>query len=222
MTAMKQVRGIWLPEHETDIVRFLEKGLTFAGLGTYQLRKLLAAFPYVKDFKHAVDVGAHVGTWSCVLARCFTRITAFEPIDALADCFERNLDHYDLHCEVKLHRVALSNKNGKLRMDQGSKATMLSHVDNKDGKLRVECRTLDSFELDPFQFLKIDVEGFEKMVLLGGEETIRKHKPLVIIEQKQGQAERYGLKQYSARGVLKGWGAAEKWELDGDVCMTWK
>ncbi len=220
---MKQVQGIWLPEYETDIVRFLKTGPTFAGAGTYQLRKLLSALPYVSDFGHAVDVGAHVGTWSRVLARCFTKLTAFEPIKDMADCWDENLQHalWCAGCAITLHRVVLSNRLGKVLMDYGD-STMLSRVNKKTGNTRVPCATLDSFELGHINFLKIDVEGFEKFVLLGGEETIRKSKPVIVFEQKPNQAERYGLKRYSARDLLKGWGAVQKWELDGDHCMCWK
>lgn len=223
---MKQVRGIWLPDYETDIIRFLENGPTFAGAGTYQLRKLLSALPYVSDFGHAVDVGAHIGTWSRVLARCFTKLTAFEPIDAMADCFELNVAVGNWHshgynCDVALHRVALSNEPGELRMDSGN-STMLSRINEESGNVTVDCRRLDGFQLGKIDFIKIDVEGFEQFVLIGGEQTIKDSKPVIIIEQKPDQAEHYSLQQFSARKLLKEWGAVQKWEMNGDVCMVWK
>ncbi|RWD13572.1 MAG: FkbM family methyltransferase, partial [Mesorhizobium sp.] len=45
-------------------------------------------------------------------------------------------------------------------------------------------RMLDSFGLAGIDFLKIDVEGFEKPILEGGEQTIRRERPVIIIEQK--------------------------------------
>ena len=42
-------------------------------------------------------------------------------------------------------------------------------------------RTLDSFGLDPF-FAKIDVQGSELRVLMGGQETIARNRPVLLIE----------------------------------------
>jgi FkbM family methyltransferase len=50
-------------------------------------------------------------------------------------------------------------------------------------KRNVYCNTLDSFILEyPVKFMKIDVQGFELMVLQGGEKFIAEHRPVMIIE----------------------------------------
>jgi FkbM family methyltransferase len=46
---------------------------------------------------------------------------------------------------------------------------------------KVEVRSLDSFRL-PANFIKIDVEGAERMVLEGARDTIHRHQPLICIE----------------------------------------
>lgn len=45
----------------------------------------------------------------------------------------------------------------------------------------VEIRKLDEFELNPF-FMKLDVQGSELDVLIGAENTIRRHAPILLIE----------------------------------------
>ena len=52
----------------------------------------------------------------------------------------------------------------------------------------VETRTLDSYEFDQLDFIKIDVEWFELRVLQGAENTIRKHKPIMYIEMSDTEA----------------------------------
>ena len=47
--------------------------------------------------------------------------------------------------------------------------------------VEVEIRKLDDYDLNP-SFIKIDVEGWEHDVVLGAEQTIRKSKPLLMIE----------------------------------------
>ena len=53
---------------------------------------------------------------------------------------------------------------------------------NKYYHIDVEVRTLDSFGFEDVGFIKIDVEGFEREVLMGGIQTILKSKPILYIE----------------------------------------
>jgi FkbM family methyltransferase len=48
-----------------------------------------------------------------------------------------------------------------------------------------QIRTLDSYALQP-TFIKIDVQGTEYNVLLGAEQTINLHKPILLIEDYEG------------------------------------
>ncbi|MDG2330903.1 MAG: FkbM family methyltransferase [Flavobacteriales bacterium] len=55
-----------------------------------------------------------------------------------------------------------------------------------ENKLRIESvkcviKKLDGFKLKPY-FIKIDVQGYELEVLKGGLETIKKYKPIILIE----------------------------------------
>ena len=50
------------------------------------------------------------------------------------------------------------------------------------GKCRVATRRLDDDDVGRLGFIKIDVEGSELNVLRGAEETIRAHKPVLLIE----------------------------------------
>jgi hypothetical protein len=46
----------------------------------------------------------------------------------------------------------------------------------------VDIQSLDSFQLKNVDFIKVDVEGFEADVLEGAEETIKRCKPLILVE----------------------------------------
>ena len=44
-------------------------------------------------------------------------------------------------------------------------------------------KTLDSFNLENVGFIKIDIEGHELKALLGGLETLKKNRPVIVFEE---------------------------------------
>ncbi len=171
-----------------------------------------------------VDVGAHIGMWTRWLARDFKWTIAFEPIQRHFDCLQKNL--ISDYGNVELHRVALGNFHGSVRMKIDRKSSGRSHA-APDGEGWRYCGptcpvdTLDQYEIPMVDLIKIDVEGWEKRVLEGAKETIMTWKPLVIIEQ-LGHEERYGEEPYAAMELLKSWGAVElRGHMKGDHYMGW-
>lgn len=219
---MQQVRGIWLPEAETHLIPFIERGPEFAGAGTYQLHKFQAAFPFIKNFRHAVDIGAHVGLWSRILARCFTHLTAFEPIEEHRTCFNENV-RPGQGCDIELHPFALSSKDEILRFELWPESSGGTHVkmDDEVAGTQAAARPLDSFALSPVDFLKIDCEGYEYFILEGAEQTVRRERPCIVVEQKPGKGSMYGLDDLDSVKLLQSWGAELRFEIAGDFCFAW-
>ena len=60
MAEMKQVAGIWLPEHEEHLVSYIETSPRIDGKGTYQLHKLQLALQFVKHRRLAVGCRWHM------------------------------------------------------------------------------------------------------------------------------------------------------------------
>lgn len=226
---MQTYKGLYFPDGEKRIIETIEgeKGPTFDGLPTYQFRKLAKALQYVRNYRAAVDIGAHVGLWSRPLARMFQRVTAFEPTSAFRECFPRNIHPNDF-AKVQLYPFALGKENGEIEIVVKETNTGLTHVMTEgeavlDGRRRevVKMVPLSAFEFDAMDFVKIDVEGYEKNVLLGGEDLIRYFKPCIVIEQKPGLSDRYGFGQFEAIELLQKWGATERFNWGGDYCMSW-
>jgi FkbM family methyltransferase len=219
---VQEVRGIWLPDAEKHLSPFLENGPEFAGAGTYQLHKFQAAVPYIKNFRHAVDIGAHVGLWSRIMARCFARLTAFEPIEEYRACFKKNV-RTGQGCEIELHPFALASKDETLRFALSPESTGGTHVTPEDNQVgrQVVARPFDSFALSQVDFLKIDCEGYEYFVLEGAEQTVRRERPCIVVEQKPGKGSLYGIDDQAAVKLLSSWGAELKFEIAGDFCFVW-
>jgi FkbM family methyltransferase len=136
-----------------------------------------AAIPEVKALRPGdvvVDVGAFIGdTTECFLGHgC--EVHAFEPNAYAFLCLRTN-------CPLAhLHPIALGSGQSYVWRRQGGNigGQPLILQEKGDGI----ARTLDSFEISRVAFLKIDVEGFELLVLKGAEKTIRESRPILHIE----------------------------------------
>lgn len=210
---MKLVRGIWFPDGDSHFEAQLEANPLIDGRGTYQLRKYRAARDLVQNRRHAVDVGGHVGLWSRVMALDFAKVTALEPLSAHRECFVLNAPG------VTLLPFAAGAHAGDVRVRMPPDNTGNAHIDDLGENVRMV--TLDSLDLDPVDLLKIDVEGFERAVVEGAEQTIRRNRPVVVVEQKPKHAERYGWRQLDAVAFLKDLGMAEVTVMNGDHILTW-
>ena len=220
---MQKVRGIWLPDGDTHFSEALEKSELYRACGSYQLRKLRKAMNVMRQlnqkFGTAVDVGAHVGLWTRVLADYFQRVIAYEPAPAALECLDLNTE--DLR-NVEVHMFAVASRSGTYRLaevEKNSGNTGIAYGSTPG--IQVQAVALDShLDLD-VDFMKIDVEGWEPEVLRGSELLIKRCRPVIVVEQKPGNNEKYGFDRNEAVRILKGWEATVYWRDAGDYCMGW-
>ena len=160
---------------------------------------------HITKWDVALDIGAHVGIWSMKLAERFKKVIAFEPVPKHIECWKQNMskfisEHNEWGNISILETVALGHENGTAPMKvpnttNTGMASLVHEVFNQRTgdrwvqpgwenfpEIVVETKTLDSYEFDQLDFIKIDVEWFELRVLQGAENTIRKHKPIIYIE----------------------------------------
>ncbi len=145
-----------------------------------------------------LDVGANIGVMTVYLARSKTaKIYAIEPIPTNLKALRRIVSYFKLK-NVEILDFALGHEKGEIEMVMPvlDKVKMqgLSHVVhesietfNVGDKFSVEVKTLD--EIEPLlsggkqiHAIKMDVENFEYFVLKGGEQLIKKHRPIIYTE----------------------------------------
>lgn len=218
---MKQIQGIWLPDDDDHFGNHLEKGHIYAGKGTYQFNKLKIAVELCGKERRgvAVDVGAHVGTWSRCLAKMFDTVVSFEPLTKNYECLLKNVED---HKNVVTYQKGLADKEGVLTFNpiNGNTGNGCVCEPGAPGCEDIEVITLDDLSYASLDLLKIDVEGYEMPVLIGATQTILRCKPVIVLEQKPGNAEKYGLGQFTALEYLKNLGMKVKKVKAGDYFLT--
>lgn len=226
--------GWWMPSSERHMNAWMRSINDYDPVGKrfrYQGRKIDACMEAChllgKGFDVALDIGAHIGTWSYYLAQRFNRVFAWEPIAIHRTCFKKNVTRPN----VTLYSKALAEQSGHLVLskDQNSSgdtkviAGGSSSVGPNDEK--VEADQLDSYISNinggTVDFIKVDCEGYEYFVLRGGENLLLANKPVVLVEQKPKKGSFYGIGDQSAVLYLKGLGAKLIKEMGGDFLMAW-
>jgi FkbM family methyltransferase len=215
MDNIKQVGGVYLPAHETHLVDWMKKkNQVVDGKLTYQLDKRNEALKHVKQFRNAIDVGAHCGLWSMDLVKRFQLVHAFEPVALHRECFKRNVTGEN-HL---LYPFALGETEGKISIHTTTTSSGDSWVDG-DGDIPM--KRLDDFDLQDIDLIKLDCEGFELFALRGGEEMLKRCKPCIVVEQKPGRAQKFGLQETEAVTYLQSLGAVLRGAKSGDYFLSW-
>jgi FkbM family methyltransferase len=222
VTKTQTVAGIVLPANDLHFAEQLRSSPVVDGRGTYQLAKLRAAIAFCPGDRRrlAVDVGAHVGLWTLVLASSFEEVMAFEPLSEHVVCLRQNVQHLS---NVVIRPVALGATEGQVGLRRIKDVATSQVCEPIDAECCAPIRRLDDQWFGgPIDFLKIDAEGFEHFVVQGGSEVIRRDKPVVVLEQKKRYLARYGLdRRQPTVKLLQSWGMVEFWAKSGDHCLGW-
>ena len=171
-------KKIWVPDGDTW-ARWSD---------TWELDEYNEVMQHIPKKSVALDIGAHVGLWTKRLVKEFKHVHCFEPIKKHIECWHKNVTN-DFN-NVDIYNVALSDAAGTSKMKVPVKNSGMAtlHYEGLNAAVveateeDVEVRTLDSYDFDVVDFMKIDVEGHENKVLCGAQKTIEKHKPVLYIE----------------------------------------
>ena len=156
---------------------------------TYEPHMVSFIREHVRPGMTAIDIGANVGFFSMLFASIVGpggRVLSFEPnpencrlllISAECNKFKN----------IKLYPLATSWERGfaLLRPEIGSNGAL--HPTDVEalldpGCVVVPCDRLDNLVRDRVDFIKIDVEGAEYLALSGGEDILRRDRPIVTSE----------------------------------------
>lgn len=146
---------------------------------------------YIQPDFISLEAGCHIGTHTLKLASLCSHVYAFEPFPES----NRKLD-YNLRTN-HIKNVTLSNKGLSNCLETmkygwttegnpGASGLSNNPMGIPSGisvpDISVELITMDSLGLEKLDFIKLDVEGYEELVIQGGVQTIQKCKPIITLE----------------------------------------
>lgn len=130
-----------------------------------------------------VDVGMYTGLYAISASLAGATAYGFEPNPF---AFKRAIENSILNNVSFIsfpNALSDENKLETLYIPGGRKFSSACTLLPRDGTaIKVVARTLDSYNLDEIKCIKIDVERTESRVLKGALETIKRYKPVIIIE----------------------------------------
>ncbi|MFY7666610.1 FkbM family methyltransferase [Flavobacterium sp.] len=141
-----------------------------------------------------LDIGANIGLFSLFAAEkvgTSGKVIAFEPAP---DTFQKLTENIQINnfTNVELHNLGVSDQVSKIPFfvsQNGYDAwNSFGKLTNKSQTIstEVEVKPLDSLlqetDISKIKLVKIDVEGWEKFVLQGGEHFFKTQQPIVMME----------------------------------------
>ncbi len=171
---------------------------------TRDLASIDAILPLVAGRTLCVQAGGNLGIFPKYLARHFRTILTFEPEPTLFAHLSANAPEQNI---IRM-QAALGEKPGLVSMacsrrgDHGPVHEGLTHV---AGEGSIPMLRLDDFELPYLDLLMLDLEGYELYALRGAEQTIRRCRPLVVVEINRNCGH-YGIGPDDVRGCIESLG----------------
>lgn len=128
-----------------------------------------------------LDVGANIGNHSIYWARRGLRVEAFEPNPVAIELLMRNIADNNLQSAVTHHPQGLGRRFSSGHVQAYSDKN-LGGASIAEGSGDIALIPLDGLPFQRIDCIKIDVEGGEAEVVAGAMNTIKRHKPIMIVE----------------------------------------
>lgn len=139
------------------------------------------------------DLGANIGMFSCVAAAKGGHVYAFEPTPETRELLNQNASLYDC---LYVEEYAVSNEDGEAVFMINDMSTDYKNTGCNsllEGRIKKECASqikVKTIKIDTFvkenhirrvDYIKADIEGAERYMLMGARETLKKYAPKLAL-----------------------------------------
>jgi FkbM family methyltransferase len=186
--------------------------------GNFERNELQFVQAFLRRGDHFVDIGSNLGLYSLIASPIVGpagRIIAFEPSTRT---FQRLQDNVALNgfYNVDTRNLGLSDKPGHLSLNISQtghdawNSFAATTADRFQLRMEVPVSTLDlelaEVDREKIVLVKLDVEGWERFVLLGGEKFLKEHDPALIVELTETNSNSAGYRTGDLFDLLCDWG----------------
>jgi FkbM family methyltransferase len=193
VSEMENGTRFWVRGDDRAVSRRIARG-EYAPAGTAFVRRQL------RRGMNAVDVGAGVGWFTvnmAMLVGAAGRVDAFEPREDVAHYLRRTVAENRLG-NVVVHRCALAaaDGNGAIAFDERDLSPGAARLVSGDAAppgatvRPVALRRLDAIVWGAVDFIRINAEGAEKLVLEGAEILLARDRPVILAEVNEALLQR--------------------------------
>ena len=140
--------------------------------------------------KTFIDVGAHIGRFSIILAKQGSKVISIEPSKDNFEQLNKNIELNNLHGKINGINIGCSDRSGEkiLYFIPGNEGLTSLEERERAKKEIIKTERLDNIcknlhlNSKSIDVIKADVEGFELNVLKGSYNILKNASPLLIIE----------------------------------------
>lgn len=190
----KDSKTYWVEEGDTLYIERLRHG-------QYQKTNWVFAQTLIDNWSRAIDVGSNNACNAIHYSERFAEVECFEPTPLAQQLWTNTVrDNNVANCH--LHKYGVGEESFQTEIfihPKNGGHNHLSHWDKnpraRDSireRVSVDVRTLDSFNFQDVGFIKIDVEGYEKFVLEGADQLIKRCRPTIQLEIVATQCRKFG------------------------------
>ena len=146
-----------------------------------------------------VDIGSYIGLHTIGMSTLAKKVISFEPQPLISACVRKTLNAKEIK-NVEHYNIALGNHTGWTYIetngdgDASIKGIREKKIFNKS--LRCKIDKLDNIIKEKVSLIKIDVEGYEWLVLSGAILTIQLYKPIIILETRRSKKNMKQLEEF--------------------------
>ncbi len=143
---------------------------------------------HIEKQGYIFDIGSFIGDSAYIFRKYLPNpILCFEPDSINRKVLQQNIILNNIN-NISVTEEGVSNKSGEISVMMSGAATKVLDDIETDNKIKIT--TIDEIskqkDIPKISLIKMDIEGEEYNALLGGEEMIRKDKPMLIISLYHG------------------------------------
>ncbi len=134
-------------------------------------------FKYVKKFDVVISAGGQCGMYTRFYARKFKKVYVFEPDPLNFLALSANNPYYHV---IKFNAALGKSGFCDMKIREDLNRGMNKAIQSENGLVPI--MSIDSFNFPVCDLIQLDTEGYEYDIICNAEKTIKKCKPVIILE----------------------------------------